>query len=378
MDKVRVGVIGTGGMGQAHAKDLRELEECELTAVCDIEPEVCKAVSEEHEVPGFEKHVDLLDSGLVDMVMIATPHYDHPPIAIDAFERGIHVLSEKPIAVTVGAADDMIAAAEKSGCKFGVMYQMRTQPVYFTARRLIQEGVLGELYRTSMIMGWYRSQAYYDSGTWRATWVGEGGGVLINQAPHYLDVFSWLGGLPKLVNGHVRTRLHNIEVEDEAYAFLEYENGAHGYLYTSTTEAPSSGLMEFCGDEGKMVLRGGELQLWRVKPSVSRHSREAEDMWGGPETERVEIEIPEAATGHREVTRNLALAIMRGDEIIAPGAEGLATMELINSIILSGKRGRPVEVPVDRQEYDKLIEELKATSKEKTRVRVQRVTDPNL
>jgi len=378
MDKVRVGIIGTGGMGQGHASYVNELEECQLTAVCDIEPEVCKQVSEEHGVPGFEKHIDLLDSGLVDMVLIATPHYFHPPIAVDAFERGIHVLSEKPIAVTVSAADEMIAAARKSGCKFGVMYQMRSEPVYRAARKLVEDGALGEIYRTSMIMGWYRSQAYYDSGTWRATWTGEGGGVLINQAPHYLDVFAWLGGLPRRLTGQVRTRLHDIEVEDEAFAFLEYDNGGHGYLYASVIEAPGSGLMEFCGNEGKLVIEDGHLKLWRLKTPVSQFTRESEQMWASPEAERVEVEIPEARSGHKEITRNVARAILAGEELLAPGEEGLASMELINAIILSGKRGRPVDIPVDRQQYDRLIKKLKAASKEKAKLRVQRVTDPNL
>ena len=378
MNQVRVGIIGTGGMGQGHAAYMNELEECQLTAICDIEPDVCKQVSEQYGVPGFERHTDLLDSGLVDLVLIATPHYDHPPIAIDAFQRGIHVLSEKPIAVTVSAADAMIKAARKSRCTFGVMYQMRTEARSIAAKRLIDSGALGEVYRTSMIMGWYRTQAYYDSGTWRATWTGEGGGVLINQAPHYLDIFAWLGGLPSLIRGGVRTRLHDIEVEDEAWAELAYPNGAHGYLYASVIEAPGTGLMEFCGNEGKLVLQGKEVQFWRLKRPIKQFTVESEAMWASPEAERVEVELPEVKSGHNEVTRNVARAILYGEPLIAPGAEGLMAMELINGIIYSGRRGRPTKVPVSRRRYDRLIEELKASSRGKERLRVQRVTDPNL
>ncbi len=378
MSKVRVGVIGTGGMGQGHAAYINELEECELTAICDIEPDVCRAVAEKHAVPGFEKHTDLLDSGLVDMVLIATPHYDHPPIAIDAFKRGIHVLSEKPIAVTVSAADKMIAAARKSGCTFAVMYQMRTEARSIAAKRLIDSGALGEIYRATMIMGWYRTQAYYDSGTWRATWTGEGGGVLINQAPHYLDVFTWLGGLPSLIRGGVRTRLHDIEVEDEAWAELEYPSGAHGYIYTSVIEAPGAGLIEFCGNEGKLVLQDRSVELWRLKTPIKRFTADSEQMWASPEAERVEVDLPEVKSGHKEITRNTARAILYGEPLTAPGEEGLASMELINGIIYSGKRGRPTKVPLSRRAYDRLIKELKASSRGKARLRIQRVTDPNL
>jgi predicted dehydrogenase len=356
---------------------MHELEEVELTAVCDIDPDVCRQTAEKFEVQGFEEHTDLLDSGLVEMVIIATPHYDHPPIAIDAFERGIHVLSEKPIAVTVRAADDMIAAAKRTGLKFGVMYQMRTEPRYFTAKKLINAGLLGDIYRTNMVMGWFRSQAYYDSGTWRATWTGEGGGVLINQAPHFLDLFTWFGGLPSKITGGARTRLHDIEVEDEAFALLEYENGAHGYLYASVIEAPGAGLIELCGNRGKLVISNGDLRAWRVKNGVREFSDSAEDMWGSPETAEADIELPEAPTGHREITRNMAEAILYGTPLIAPGEEGLNAMEMINGMNLSGRTGKAVDVPVDRAAYENLMEELRRGSKAKTQVREQRVTDPN-
>src|SRR5579862_1913607 len=255
-EQVRFGVIGVGGMGSGHCRMIPKIPETRLTAVCDIEPETVEAVSRKHEVPGFTSHVELLESGLVDAVVIATPHYFHPPIAEDAFAHGVHVLSEKPLGVTVSAVDSMIAAAKKSGLKFGVMFQMRAEPHCQAAKKIVDSGVLGDIYRTSLVMAWYRPQAYYDSGGWRATWSGEGGGVLINQAPHYLDLFTWLGGMPAHLTGTTRTRLHNIEVEDEAFATLEYGNGAHGYLYASTTEVPNHNMLEVCGDQGKIVLHG--------------------------------------------------------------------------------------------------------------------------
>lgn len=376
MDNVRIGIIGVGGMGSAHANSMKDVPRATLTAICDIDEAVCAAKAEAFGVPGFTKHTELLDSDLVDAVIVATPHYFHPPIAIDAWSRGMHVLSEKPISVTVKAADEMIAAWRKSGLKFSVMYQMRTEAIYIEAKRIIDSGALGEIYRTCMVMGWYRSQAYYDSGGWRATWTGEGGGVLINQAPHLLDIFTWLAGLPAAIHGEVRTNLHDIEVEDEAFAVLTYPNGAHGYLYTSTTEAPEAHLIEISGDKGKLRIQDGKIRLWTVDTPVRQHNRESEEMWSSPRGTEVPVELRETDSGHRAITANFVRAILDGEPLIAPGEEGLNAMEMINGMILSGKTGEKVSVPVDRDRYEALLAELRASSQGKSRLREQRVTDP--
>jgi predicted dehydrogenase len=376
--KVRFGVIGVGGMGSGHCSMIPQIPETQLTAVCDVEPNTLQRITQKHEVPGFSNHTELLDSGLVDAVVIATPHYFHPPIAADAFARGIHVLSEKPLAVTVRAADEVIAAAKASGCKFGIMYQMRAEPQNQAAKQIVASGALGEIYRTSLVMGWYRSQAYYNSGGWRATWSGEGGGVLINQAPHLLDLFQWLGGLPASITGNTRTRLHEIEVEDEAYATLEYANGAHGYLYASTTEVPNHNMLEICGDRGKIVLHGNSLKHFSIDRSLREFTVSNTEMWASPKAAEVPVELPPvgAITGHGAITQNFARAILYGEPLIAPGEDGLNAVELIDGIILSGKSGKTVSVPVDREAYDRLIAQLQAASEAKSAVVEQRVTDP--
>jgi predicted dehydrogenase len=376
MEKVRIGVIGTGGMGSGHCRRIPEIEEAQLTAVCDIVPDVVKTAAEKFGVPGFERAEELLDSGLVDAVLIATPHYFHPTIAVEAFRRGLHVLSEKPIAVAVSAADAMIRAAQESGRVFGVMYQLRATGAAQAARTLVAEGRLGEIYRTSLSMCWYRSQAYYDSGGWRATWAGEGGGVLINQAPHYLDLLTWLGGMPARLTGRTRTRLHDIEVEDEATAELEYPNGAFGSIYLTTNESPEFDRIEICGDQGKLVLEGAELKFWEVTPGIRTHSRAAKGMWGKLETKEVSVPLPPGEGHHADITRNFCRAILAGEPLIAPGAEGLNAVEIINAIILSSRTGRTVDLPVDRAAYDRLLTELQQTSQAKTNVREQRETDP--
>ncbi len=380
MDRVRIGVIGVGGMGQGHCDYLHKLDVAHLTAVCDIAPDVAEQVGRRHQVPSFVNHRDLMDSGLVDAVLIATAHYDHPPIAIDAFKRGLHVLSEKPIAVSVKEASRMIRAAERAGTVFAVMFQLRHVPEYQAARKLLDAGSIGEIRRASMIMAYYRSQAYYDSGGWRATWEGEGGGVLLNQAPHGLDIFTWLAGPPKAVTAQTRTRTHDIEVEDEAFALLEYPNGAHGYLYAGVNDSPQVTRLEICGDRGKLLIESTDwreegLRFWEIAPPLSEFTVESQEMWAAPDTNLVEVPLEKREQGHIAVTRNFCRAILHGEELVTPGAEAIWSLELANAMILSHYRKKTVRLPVKRNEYEGLLEELREKSKPKRGVRDRRITD---
>ena len=380
MSKVRIGVIGTGGMGQGHCAYMDKLEVGQLTAVCDVVPEVAREVGERYQVPHFDNHIALLDSGLVDAVLIATSHYFHPPIAVDAFRRNLHVLTEKPIAVSVKEASRMIRAAQRSGKVFAVMYQMRADPGPQAAKKFIADGRLGDLVRVNLILAMYRTQAYYDSGGWRATWKGEGGGVLVNQAPHGLDIFCWLVGMPKTVTAHTRTRLHNIEVEDEAFALLEYPNGAHGYLFAGVIEAPQTNRVEIVGDRGKILFDDRGVQFWELPTPISDFTRTSHEMWAKPKAKQVKVPQPLAGqakreTGHIAITRNFCRAILYGEDLLAPGDEGLWSLELVNAMILSHYRSKTVRLPVKRNEYEELLEELKARSRPKRRVQDRRVTD---
>ncbi|RLE07356.1 gfo/Idh/MocA family oxidoreductase [Candidatus Aerophobetes bacterium] len=377
MEKVRFGVIGLGGMGQGHLRSIKEVQEAELTAVSDVDAEINKKISEEYGVPGFTNYEELLESKLVDAVLIATPHYFHPEIGIAAMRRGIHCLSEKPIAVSVSDADRFVEEAQRSGVVFSVMYQQRTLPQVRLARKIMESGRLGQIRRTCMIEPNYRSQAYYDSATWRATWKGEGGGVLINQAPYGIDLFLLLGCMPSRVTAKVRTRLHNIEVEDEATALLEYPNGAWGYYYTTTNEAPHTSFMEICGDNGKMVYQGGLLKLYSLKTSIPEFTFSTKEMWASPEVVEEKLELPQCETGHKEIIRNFCRSILFKEELIAPGEQGIWSVEFINALILSGKKGKPVDIPVDREEYEELLNGLKKISRERKIKKVQRITDPH-
>lgn len=379
MEKVRIGIIGVGGMGYAHCKIVKALPETELTCVSDVDESVAKERGEEFGVKYFTDYKELIKSGLCDAVIVATPHWFHPEISIFAFENGLHVLSEKPIAVKVSDADKMIEAAKRSDKVFSIMFQRRTEPLFKKAYEIVKSGALGEIQKSVCIDPWYRSQTYYDSGTWRATWIGEGGGVLINQAPHTIDLFTLLSGLPKKIEAKTRTKLHDIEVEDEVSAFLEYENGAWGWYYTSTCEPVGPFHLEITGDKGKLIIRGNTLTLYSFEYPISEFTKRAPDMWASLRFTEEKIEInSNIETGHSVIIKNFARCILFGEELIVKGEEGLNSVEFINACILSGKKGKAVEIPVDRKEYDDLMEELKKTSKPKKVVKVQRVTDPNI
>lgn len=375
-EKVRIGVIGLGGMGQEHIIRIKDIPEAELTAVSDIDPELTKKSSDENKVPGFTDCKKLLASTLIDAILIATPHYFHPEIGIAAMEAGIHCLSEKPIAVSVDAADRFVQAARKNKRVFAVMYQYRTLPEVRLARKIIESGRLGQTRRTCMIEPNYRTQAYYDSAGWRATWKGEGGGVLINQAPHGIDLFLLLGGLPSRVTAREHTRLHRIEVEDEAAALLEYPNRAWGYYYTSTNEVPVGVFMEISGDNGKLVYQNGLLKLYSLKSPIPEFTFSSREMWASPEVIEEELELPQCETGHKEIIRNFCRSILFGERLIAPGEEGIWTVEFFNALILSGKKNEPVDIPVNRGEYEDLLQSLKKTSRENKAKKTKRVTDP--
>lgn len=364
MDKVRMGVVGLGNMGSFHTGYMNSLPDASLGAVCDLDPEKRKKFSEKHGCPAFEKYQDMIDSGTIDAVLIATPHYDHPPIAEAAFKKGLHVLSEKPIGVTVGAARKLNEVAAKyPHLKFAIVFQNRQNPIYKKMRELIASGELGEVTRvTWLITDWFRTNAYYASGGWRATWAGEGGGVLINQCPHNLDLIQWITGLmPNRVTAVASIgKTHPIEVEDEVSAILEYPNGAIGHFVTSTGEAPGTNRLEICGDQGKLVSEHGKLTFIRTRQNV-RHLREnSPKAFDHTENWHIELPIKSSDFGqmHKSITENFVAAILRGEPLVAEGTEGVKGLEIGNAMLLSGIKRKPVDLPLDAAEYDSFMQEL--------------------
>ena len=366
MDKVRIGIVGTGGMGSHHARYLvkGDVPGAELVAVCDVRPERLEWAKENirPDLRTFESADALFAADCVDAIIIATPHYFHPPIAVQAFENGLHVLSEKPAGVYTRQVREMNEAAERSGKAFALMFNQRTRAVYRKLKELIDGGELGELQRTNWIVtSWFRAQSYYDSGGWRATWAGEGGGVLVNQCPHNLDLWQWTCGMPTRVRAFCAFgKWHDIEVDDDVTAYVEYANGATGVFVTTTGDAPGTNRLEVTGDNGKIVVEGGALTLWKLRTPARQFSREFAGGFGQPECWKIDVPVGRDGEGHVGITKSWINAILKGVPLIADGREGIKSVEIANAMLLSSWLDDWVDIPVDEGVF---LEELQKRNK---------------
>ncbi len=370
MDKVRIGVIGLGNIGRFHASCLIEgkVRRAELTAVCSRRPQPLPdhaAVRVFHELP------PLLESGAVDAVVIATPHPQHAAEGIAALAAGLHVMMEKPVAAHKADAERLIAAhRQHPQSVFAAMFQFRTAPCYRKIREMLQAGDLGRIVRVNWInTDWFRTDAYYASSPWRATWRGEGGGVLINQCLHNLDMLQWLCGMPNRVRGFCRFgRYHPIEVEDEATAWIEWADGANGVFIGSTGEAPGTNRLEITGTRGRLVLESGRLTWDRNEIDMTDFCQSAPDGFGKPATQSVEIPFENAPDSHVAVLQNFVDAILDGAPLLAPGAEGLHSVELANAIVFSSLLDRPLDLPMDGAAWQQRLQQLITQSSHTKRV----------
>jgi len=357
MKKVKFGVIGLKGIGQAHIDGIVSTEEAELLAVADINEEVGISVASKHGVEWYKDYEKMLELEDLDAVTICTPHFLHYPMAMKALEYGKNVLVEKPMAITVKEADNMISKARRLGLKLGVVFQFRTNPLYREVKRLIETGELGPIYRICMEACLFRTQAYYNRDAWRGKWATEGSGALINQTIHQLDLLQWLAGKPAKLGGQIGTLFHEIEVEDIASATILFENGAHGIIQVGTVDALQTTRLEICGEKGKIVSEGGETKRAILKKSVKEYIAE-DKIWGGSEFQWVKMEQEEKTLGHGVVIKNFAQAILNDREPLVNGEEGRTSLEIVNAIILSSFEGRTVSFPIDRNAYDKLMKRL--------------------
>lgn len=360
MKPVKFGVVGVGGMGGSHCKAIAAMEGAELTAVSDVSAETAQRVGTELGAKPYTDYEEMIRDAGIEAIVIATPHYFHPPMAEYAARHGVHVLSEKPIAVSVRAADQMVATCREAGVLLGIMFQLRLQPARRTMKRMIEDGVLGPLHRISMTVPWYRTQAYYNSGAWRGTWKGEGGGILMNQAPHSLDQLLWLGGAPKTVQGIAHTRLHEIEVENTDLSILDYGNGQIGWLYVSTAEVPGGESVEVAGENGVLEYKDGVLRQFELSQPLSQHLRGAQNSFGGLQGEWREVEVTGEAGGQAGVIEQFVKAVRENDEslLVARGEDGLAALELGNAMLLAGYTRREVALPLDRDEFEAMLHRL--------------------
>lgn len=376
MNKIKIGIIGIGNMGTSHAKNFMagKCPDIELVAVADTNPD--RLLWAEENLPGvarFATAEEMLDSGLLDACVVAVPHYDHPRYAMECFKRNIHVIVEKPAGVYTKAVREMNEAAEKSNVVFAMMFNQRTNPMYIKMREILQSGELGAIRRTNwLITNWFRSQYYYDSGAWRATWSGEGGGVLLNQCPHQLDLWQWICGMPEKIDVKMHFgKWHDIEVEDDVTAYVEYPNGAVGLFITTTADCPGSNRFEITCEKGRMIAENKRLTITRLSESLNGFYKNDKGAFGAPDKIEEVIEFEDNGPQHVGVFNAFANKILGKGELLAGGEEGINGLTLSNAMHLAAFTGKPVTLPLDEDlYYNELMKRVK-TSRKKEEVKVE-------
>ncbi len=372
MENIRLGVIGYGNMGTTHCKNAANglTPNMVLTAICDISEARRNVAKENHsDVAIFDNYTDLLKSGLCDLVIVATPHYDHPKMVADAFAEGLHVICEKPAGVYTKQVLEMNEAAEKSGKVFSMMYNQRTNPVYQKVREMVQKGELGHIKRISWIItDWYRPQAYHDSSAWRSSWEQEGGGTLINQNPHQLDLWQWMFGMPDQITAFASFgKYYNIEVEDDVTAFFQYNNGTTGTYITSTGEAPGTNRLEIACDMGRVIVENNKITFTKNEISEREFNKTNEKPFGKIANETFEVPVEGTFENHPGIFRSVVNHILTGSELLAPGCEGINGLTISNAMHYSAWTGKTVDVnnfPHD-EFYDLLQDKIKNSTMEK-------------
>ena len=378
MKKIRFGIVGVGNQGTHYAAQLfakGEIENGVVSAICDLSDLNINAIKEklnDDSIVYFHDYKEMVKSGICDAVLVETPHYSHTEIVKFCLENNMPVICEKPAGVYTKEVREMNELAAKCDTKFAMMFNQRTNCVYRKMREIIAEGGIGELQRiTWIITNWFRTQNYYDNGSWRATWDGEGGGVLINQSPHQIDLFQWiLGQMPKTVRGFCQYgKWHDIEVEDEVTAFVTYENGATGVFITTTGEAPGTNRLEISGTKGKLLCENEKLVWYKNATDAQEHSKTADTAFTRPEVEIIEVETDGKNPQHAGIINNFANTLLGLEELFVDGKDGFNGVELMNAIELSGwKNGEEITLPVNEEEYLAELNKRRATSRKKDEV----------
>lgn len=370
MDKIKLGIIGFGNMGSGHAKTIVEKKKCpqiELVAIADVNPARLKAAAVLYpDVQLFDTAEAMLDSGVMDACLVAVPHYGHTHYAMECFKRHIHVMVEKPAGVYTKQVREMNEAAKNSDVVFAMMFNQRTNPMYIKMRELIQSGELGEIRRTNWIItDWFRSQFYYDSGDWRATWSGEGGGVLLNQCPHQLDLWQWICGMPAKIDVKMHFgKWHDIEVEDDVTAYVEYSNGASGLFVTTTGDYPGSNRFEVTCERGTMVAEGTTLTVTRLGESLKDFTGYGMDAFAKPGKTVETFKFEDKGPQHAGVLNAFAGRILNGTPLIAGGEEGINGLTISNAMHLSAFLGKEITLPIDEDlYYEELMKRVKTSRK---------------
>jgi UDP-N-acetyl-2-amino-2-deoxyglucuronate dehydrogenase len=366
--KIRFGVIGAAGLiGNSHIKAIQENPDlAELVAISDVNETRLQTLAQELGVKAYKSYKDLVADKNVDAVTIGTPHPLHPEQALAAMSKGKHVLTEKAMAGRLSQAQKMVATAKAKGLKLGVCFQHRLSPKTLKAVELIKAGKIGRILRVVCEDTAYKSEFYYDSGAWRGTWSGEEGGVLVNQAPHPIDILMKLAGMPRRITAVCRAQIHdNIEVEDIASALLEYPNGAQGIVHFNTTTVPRVNRTEVYGTHGALSITPEGMKFWRIEPSIDKQVKEYKgpNIYEGPKTVEEQLTFTEPRQGHPAIVENFCKAILSDEPLVCPGEEGLWSLEFANALVMSSYTGKVVDLPLDAGAYDRLMKKLQASGK---------------
>ncbi|KAF1299614.1 oxidoreductase [Enterococcus sp. JM4C] len=373
MDKVRLVIIGVGNIGTLHLENVLsgKLSGVELVGLCDTNPEKLTRVKEKltDSCKYYSTDEEVFMDEEVDAVIIATPHYAHPVLAIEALKAGKHVLVEKPAGVYTKKVREMIEVGNQNPqLTLSLMYNQRMNPMYQKARELVQNGEIGELRRTNWIItNWYRSQSYYNSGGWRATWKGEGGGVLLNQDPHQLDLWQWIAGMPsRIFSFAYYGKRRDVEVETEVTAYVEYENGATGLFVTTTTETPGTNRFEIVGSKGKIVIEEEQLKFWQTRVDEAEWNETYSGGFGEPEVWEIKIPVQfDGDSGHLKITQNFINNILFDEELVSPASDGILGLSISNAIHLSSWTDNWVSLPIDEDLFLSELNKRIAASNEK-------------
>jgi len=360
MPSLKVGVVGLGGIGQAHLKAIAKLSDLQLVGLADNNSALCEPQSRQHNAPAFPSHLDLIEKTHPDYLVICTPHYSHTEIAMDAMKRGAHAFVEKPMAVSAARAEECVAVAKQTGRVLGVNFLRRVRPAERKMHDLIESGFLGRTLRVTMICtSWFRSMAYYRSSPWRATWSGEGGGITVNQSPHDLDLLTWAVGMPSEVFAEMNTSGHEIEVEDDVVGAMKWPGGATGTIHITTNEAPGRTLFEVAGTRGTLTLENNKIKATGLVEDSAEFSRTSKAIWDSPSVQSsVSYEVPGTADGFMLMHQNFAEAIRKGAPLVCTGGEGVREVELANALLVAGVKRQWVSAPVAPKEFDAALAKL--------------------
>lgn len=396
MRNIKIGIVGAGKIGTNHIGKFvgGHINGGVLKAICDVNPDridFVKNLIEEgkyenrEEIEYFDDYDKMLEKAEIDAVIVAVPHYDHPKMAMQGLQAGIHTLVEKPAGVYTKQVREMNEFAKSHKDKvFAIMYNQRTNPVYKKAKELFETGELGELRRFSWIMTtWYRPQGYYNSGGWRATWKGEGGGVLLNQDPHQLDLWQWMIGMPKTMRAFCKFgSQRNIPVDDDVTAYFEYDNGATGTFITGIFETPGTNRMEISGSKGQIVIETKRLESGRadstfrftkLKTDESEYNKltetDASLVWTPIENEvtyfckdELAKEYGYGEMDHVNIINNFIKAIKGEEDLISPAVEGINGLTISNAMHLSSWTDETITL--SELDEDKFYDELQKRIKE--------------